>query len=143
MRGLSWRDYEPRVDAVSETFGLSGSSISRRFERASGQKLAELAGRDPSACDIVAIFLDGKTFGGHAGDHMFSAVVISCRLWFNRASATKRAARGVSSRASSGCRRQFHPQRFSPCLVAMDWKLTSTSQLAPDGQAFVTRIYRL
>ena len=35
LQGLSCRDYEPCVDAVSETFGLSSSSLSRRFKRAS------------------------------------------------------------------------------------------------------------
>ena len=63
LKGLSCRDYEPCVDAVSETFGLSSSSMSRRFKRASGKKLAELAERDLSKYDIVALFLDGKTFG--------------------------------------------------------------------------------
>jgi transposase-like protein len=63
LKGLSCRDYEPCVDAVSETFGLSRSSLSRRFKRASSKKLAELAERDLSDYDIVAIFLDGKTFG--------------------------------------------------------------------------------
>ncbi len=57
VKGLSCRDYEPCVDAVSETFGLSGSSMSRRFKRASGKKLAELAERDLSADDIVATCL--------------------------------------------------------------------------------------
>ncbi len=66
LKGLSCRDYEPCVDAVSETFGLSSSSMSRRFKRASGKKLAELAERDLSAYDIVALFLDGKTFGDDA-----------------------------------------------------------------------------
>jgi transposase-like protein len=63
LKGLSCRDYEPCVDAVSETFGLSSSSMSRRFKRASGKKLAELAERDLSNYDIVGLFLDGKTFG--------------------------------------------------------------------------------
>ena len=66
LKGLSCRDYEPCVDAVSETFGLSSSSLSRRFKRASGKKLAELAERDLSGYDIVALFLDGKTFGDDA-----------------------------------------------------------------------------
>lgn len=66
LKGLSCRDYEPCVDAVSETFGLSGSSMSRRFKRASGKKLAELAERDLSAYDVVGLFLDGKTFGDDA-----------------------------------------------------------------------------
>ena len=63
LKGLSCRDYEPCVDAVSETFGLSASSLSRRFKRASGKKLAELAERNLSGYDVVALFLDGKTFG--------------------------------------------------------------------------------
>jgi transposase-like protein len=63
LKGLSCRDYQPCVDAVSETFGLSSSSLSRRFKRASGKKLAELAERDLSGYDVVAMFLDGKAFG--------------------------------------------------------------------------------
>ena len=66
LKGLSCRDYEPCVDAVSETFGLSSSSLSRRFKRASGKKLAELVERDLSGYDVVALFLDGKTFGDDA-----------------------------------------------------------------------------
>ena len=63
LKGLSCRDYEPCVDAVSETFGLSPSSLSRRFKRASGKKLAELAERDLSGHEMVGLFLDGKSFG--------------------------------------------------------------------------------
>ena len=63
LKGLSCRDYASCVDAVPETFGLSPSTLSRRFKRASAKKLAELAERDLSAYDVVAIFLDGKTFG--------------------------------------------------------------------------------
>jgi len=66
LKGLSCRDYESCVDAVPETFGLSSSTLSRRFKRASAKKLAELAERDLSAYDVVAIFLDGKTFGDDA-----------------------------------------------------------------------------
>jgi transposase-like protein len=63
LKGLSCRDYEACVEPVAETFGLSGSSVSRRFKRASARKLAELSERDLSNYDLVAIFLDGKTFG--------------------------------------------------------------------------------
>jgi transposase-like protein len=62
-KGLSCREYESCVEPVAETFGLSASSLSRRFKRASGKKLAELSGRDLKAYDIVGLFLDGKTFG--------------------------------------------------------------------------------
>jgi putative transposase len=63
LKGLSCRDYEACVEPVAETFGLSGSSVSRRFKRASARKLAELSERNLSGYDLVAIFLDGKTFG--------------------------------------------------------------------------------
>jgi transposase-like protein len=63
LKGLSCRDYESCVEAVPETFGLSASTVSRRFRRASMKKLQELAERDLSGYDLVAIFLDGKTFG--------------------------------------------------------------------------------
>jgi transposase-like protein len=63
LKGLSCREYESCVEPVAETFGLSGSSLSRRFKRASAKRLQELSERDLSAYDIVGIFLDGKTFG--------------------------------------------------------------------------------
>ena len=63
LKGLSCRDYESCVDSTAETFGLAPSSLSRRFKRASAKKLAELTERDLSDYDLVALFLDGKTFG--------------------------------------------------------------------------------
>lgn len=63
LKGLSCRDYEACVDPVAQTFGLAASSLSRRFKRASARKLAELQERDLSGYDLVALFLDGKTFG--------------------------------------------------------------------------------
>lgn len=63
LKGLSCRDYESCVEAVPETFGLSASTVSRRFKNASMKKLRELAERDLSGFDIAAIFIDGKTFG--------------------------------------------------------------------------------
>ena len=63
LKGLSCRDYQACVEPVAETFGLAASSLSRRFKRASAKRLAELTERDLSAYDLVALFLDGKTFG--------------------------------------------------------------------------------
>ena len=63
LKGLSCRDYESCVAPAVETFGLAASSLSRRFKRASAKKLAELTERDLSGYDLVALFLDGKTFG--------------------------------------------------------------------------------
>ncbi len=63
LKGLSCRDYESCAEPVAETFGLKASSLSRRFKRASAKKLSELTERDLSGYDLVALFLDGKTFG--------------------------------------------------------------------------------
>jgi putative transposase len=62
LKGLSCRDYESAAFAVPEAFGLSSSSISRRFVRASGKQLKALQERDISGHDIVVIIMDGKTF---------------------------------------------------------------------------------
>jgi len=63
LKGLSCRDYESCVQPAAETFGLAASTLSRRFKRASAKKLVELTERDLSDHDLVALFLDGKTFG--------------------------------------------------------------------------------
>jgi transposase-like protein len=66
LKGLSCRDYASCVVPAVEAFGLSASNVSRRFKRASARKLAELQERNLSGYDLVAIFLDGKTFGDDA-----------------------------------------------------------------------------
>ena len=76
LKGLSCRDYAACVEPVAETFGLTASSLSRRFKRASARKLAELQERDLSGYDLVGLFLDGKTFGD---DEMVIALGVT--LW--------------------------------------------------------------
>lgn len=62
INGMSQRDYEKAAIAVPETFGIKKTSTCRRFIRASGKKLKELLERDLSSHDIIAIFMDGKSF---------------------------------------------------------------------------------
>jgi len=62
LRGLSCRSYEACAEAVPGVFGLSASTVSRRFIRASAKRLQALEERDLSGHDFVAIFLDGKRF---------------------------------------------------------------------------------
>lgn len=63
LKGLSCRDYGSCVEGVGETFGLSSSAVSRRFKEASARQLRTMAEGDLSEHDLVALFLDGKTFG--------------------------------------------------------------------------------
>jgi transposase-like protein len=71
---LSTREYERCAEAVPEAFGLSASTVSRRFKRASARKLQELMERGLDRYDVVALLLDGKTF---AEDAMVAAVGIT------------------------------------------------------------------
>jgi transposase-like protein len=74
LAGLSCRDYRASAEAVPEAFGLSASSVSRRFIRASATQLQALQERRLDAYDVVALVLDGKTF---ASDSMVIALGIT------------------------------------------------------------------
>jgi|TARA_Y100000294_G_C8534643_1_gene328496 transposase-like protein len=71
LYGLSCKNYESAAESIPGTFGLSSSSVSRQFIKASASKLKEFQGRDLSGEDIVAMFVDGK---GFAEDEMILAV---------------------------------------------------------------------
>jgi transposase-like protein len=62
LRGLSCRSYAECAETIPAAFGLSPSSVSRRFIRASARKLRDLCERRLDSHDFVALFLDGKTF---------------------------------------------------------------------------------
>ncbi|MCG3157899.1 MAG: IS256 family transposase ISSuac1 [bacterium] len=61
LRGLSCRHYRRAAQLVPQAFGLSKSSISRRFVRASEKKLQALLHRRLDSHEFVALVLDGKT----------------------------------------------------------------------------------
>jgi transposase-like protein len=62
LRGLSCRNYAACAEAVPEAFGLSASSVSRRFIRASARHLQTVCERRLDRDEFVALVLDGKTF---------------------------------------------------------------------------------
>jgi len=62
LYGISCRNYESAAEAIPGAIGLSSSSVSRSFVEASAAKLKAFQERDLSGDDIVAIFLDGKSF---------------------------------------------------------------------------------
>lgn len=63
LYGLSCRNYEAAAQALPGAIGLSPASISRSFVQASRAQLKAFRERDLSDLDLVAVFLDGKTFG--------------------------------------------------------------------------------
>lgn len=75
LLGISCRDYDRCSRLVPEAFGLSSSTVSRRFIQASSRKLKELMERDLSGYDIVVLFIDGKSF---AEDEMIIALGVTC-----------------------------------------------------------------
>ena len=64
--GLSCRQYAACAEAVPAAFGLSASSVSRRFIRASARHLQTLCERRLDGDEFVAVVLDGKTFAQDA-----------------------------------------------------------------------------
>ena len=74
LAGLSCREYARCAEAVPEAFGLSASTVSRRYIKASAAKLQALSERRLEAYDLVALFLDGKTF---AADTMVIALGVT------------------------------------------------------------------
>jgi putative transposase len=74
LGGLATREYGRCAEAVPEAFGLSASTVSRRFIRASARQLQTLLERRLDAETFLAVVLDGKTF---AADGMVSAVGVT------------------------------------------------------------------
>lgn len=62
INGIAQGKYEKAATQVPETFGIKKTAVCRRFIRASGKRLREFLERDLSVHDIVAVFMDGKTF---------------------------------------------------------------------------------
>jgi transposase-like protein len=62
LNGMSQRKYGKVARKVDETFSIAHGSVSRRFIKASKEKLEEFQRRDLSGEDIVAVFIDGKRF---------------------------------------------------------------------------------
>ena len=62
LYGISCRDYEAAAESIPGAIGLSSSTVSRGFIQASAAQLREFQERDLAGEDVVALFLDGKTF---------------------------------------------------------------------------------
>ena len=62
LKGIATRNYEACAETVPEAFGLSRSSVSRRYVKGTARKLAQFQERSLEGYDLVALFLDGKSF---------------------------------------------------------------------------------
>jgi transposase-like protein len=62
LYGISCKDYEGAAECIPGAIGVSKSTVSRRFVEASAKELKTFQDRDLSEHDVVAVFLDGKTF---------------------------------------------------------------------------------
>jgi putative transposase len=74
--GISCRDYEAAAEAVPGAIGLSKSTVSREFKKATAAQLKAFQERDLSQYDVVVLFLDGKTF---AEDEMVIALGVTMK----------------------------------------------------------------
>jgi putative transposase len=74
LYGLSCRDYRAAAEPIPEAFGLSRSSVSRWYVRATARQLEALLERRLDRYDFVALVLDGKTF---ADDTMVIALGVT------------------------------------------------------------------
>ena len=72
--GISCRNYERAAEAIPGAIGLSSSTVSRCFVKASAAQLRAFQERDLSKESYVALFLDGKTF---ADDTMVIALGVT------------------------------------------------------------------
>jgi len=62
LYGISCRNYEAAAESIPGAIGLSASSVSRQFVHATAKRLREFQERDLSGLDLVALWLDGKSF---------------------------------------------------------------------------------
>jgi transposase-like protein len=62
VRGVSCRNYRAVVEAIRKSYGVSASSVSRRFVEASAERVRELAERRFDGVTFAAMFIDGISF---------------------------------------------------------------------------------
>ena len=64
LHGLSTRDYSQVVDKLTDSFGISSSTVSRRFQKKSLKELEVFEKRKLSDHRYVALIVDGKHLSG-------------------------------------------------------------------------------
>ncbi len=62
LKRVSQRDYQRGVQKIANSFGISKSSVSRKWVKATAKKIEELQKRSLAEMDIRIVFIDGKRF---------------------------------------------------------------------------------
>lgn len=62
LNGLSMHRYEESAGLSAEVFGVSASSVSKKFKKVTGRKLRHLQSRNLAGYDFMCLFVDGKRF---------------------------------------------------------------------------------
>ena len=65
IAGVSTRRYEQVLPEMAQTVGVSKSQVSRETIEAGERLLEDLAGRDFSALDLLAVWIDGVQLGSY------------------------------------------------------------------------------
>jgi len=65
IKKVSQRDYAKGVSKIANSFGLTKSSVSRKWVKATAKKIEDLQKRSLKEMDIRAVFIDGKRFSKH------------------------------------------------------------------------------
>jgi transposase-like protein len=76
LDGVSTRRYEGVLPAMAETVGVSKSQVSRETIEAGERLLKDLAERDLSGLELLAVWIDGLQLGGH---HVICAVGVDAK----------------------------------------------------------------
>ncbi|MBI5103339.1 MAG: transposase [Nitrospirae bacterium] len=63
LYGISCKNYRECAELIPQAFSLSASTVSRKYIRATLEKLQELQERSLEGYDFVALLIDGKAFG--------------------------------------------------------------------------------
>ncbi len=74
LYGISCRNYERAAKDIPGAIGISSSSVSRNFIQMSAAELRKFQERDLSELNVVAMFVDGKSF---AEDEMVIALGVT------------------------------------------------------------------
>jgi putative transposase len=75
LRKVSQRDYQRGLQKITSSFGVSKSSVSRKWINVTAKKIEELQKRSIKELDIRAVFIDGKRFSNYG---VIIALGVSC-----------------------------------------------------------------